>query len=276
MATHKKIRISGNLMVLNEIHNIPIAIRNLFEFCDEIVILDGGSTDGTIEYVVSLHDPRIKLYIWPQENGSIYNKGWDEPRRRTLMMRMSDGDYILCIDADECVEDTFVDFIKRMDSDNIVCFFSTLHFWKKPDWIRVNAGDDRVWYPNYHHNLFPNNESFSWFSYREDKMHPKLVKRVLGINIPIGLRYIYFSKFLTPLLKVIAELILGVKIVVLDDIHVFHYHYLNGFKAADLRLAEKDKKEELVEVGDHNSRRNGAVLVKRINVRHPKAFYENQ
>lgn len=273
---NERVRISGNLMVLNEVRNIKRVVNNLFEFCDEIVILDGGSTDGTVEYIVSLHDPRIKLYIWPQGQGSEYNSGWDEPRRRTLMMRLSEGDYILWLDADECVDDTFSNFISKIQTKNVVCFLPMYHFWKRIDRIRVNAGDDRVWYPSYHLRLFPNSKSISCYSYRRDGLHPKTVKRVLGMNIPIGLRYIYFSKRLRPLLRLMAELVLGVKFVTLSDIHVFHYHYLDGYKVADLRIADKDKKEELVESGDPDPRRNGAVLVREVNIKHPKAFSEDE
>lgn len=270
----KHVKISGNLMVLNEVRNIARVINNLFEFCDEIVVLDGGSTDGTTEYIVSLHDSRIKLYIWPQRHDSEYSREWEEARRRTLMMRLSDGDYILWLDADECMDDSFADFLAKIKSKNLVCFLPMYHFWKSIDRIRVNAGNDRVWYPSYHLRLFPNSDKFSCFSYRKDGMHTKTVKKVLGVKIPIGLRYIYFSDFLTPLLKVFSQWILGVKFVVLKDIHVFHYHYLDGYKKADLRMADRDKKEELVleSEGDVNPQRSGAVLVKAVSVKQPKAF----
>ena len=43
--------ISANVLVLNEYNNIKGLINNLVDAnVDEIIVLDGGSTDGTFEY----------------------------------------------------------------------------------------------------------------------------------------------------------------------------------------------------------------------------------
>lgn len=41
--------ISGLVITLNEAHNITDCIRSMKRICDDIVVVDSGSTDGTIE-----------------------------------------------------------------------------------------------------------------------------------------------------------------------------------------------------------------------------------
>ena len=41
--------ISGLVITLNEAHNIVDCIHSMKQVCDDVVVVDSGSTDGTIE-----------------------------------------------------------------------------------------------------------------------------------------------------------------------------------------------------------------------------------
>lgn len=70
-----KMKVSAFLPVTNAIKRGDTfieAIKTHLYWADELVVVDGGSTDGTIEAIESLGDPRIKLinFPWPQEDWS--------------------------------------------------------------------------------------------------------------------------------------------------------------------------------------------------------------
>lgn len=77
-------KISAFLPVTNAIKRgdtfLEAIITHLY-WADELVVVDGGSTDGTVEAIMALGDPRIKVISrpWPQEGWSWaeFAKAWN-------------------------------------------------------------------------------------------------------------------------------------------------------------------------------------------------------
>jgi hypothetical protein len=83
-----KERISACLIVQNEQERLPAALASV-DFCDEIIVVDGGSTDHTVQ-IARAAGARVIENRWP---------GF--AAQRNVAIDAATGDWILEIDADE-------------------------------------------------------------------------------------------------------------------------------------------------------------------------------
>ena len=74
----------------------------------EIVIVDDGSTDKSVEIVKSISDNRIKLY--QKENGGVSSA-------RNYGIKKSQYDYIAFLDADDHWEPNYLEELVKMIND---------------------------------------------------------------------------------------------------------------------------------------------------------------
>ncbi len=86
----KHLMISACMMVKNEEHFLPQCLESIKDFVDEIVIVDTGSTDGTVKIA---EEYGARVYHHPWEN--------DFSKHRNQSISYATGDWILIIDADE-------------------------------------------------------------------------------------------------------------------------------------------------------------------------------
>lgn len=83
--------ISAILITRNEAHNLPECLAGL-AWCDEIVVLDGGSDDATVT-IAREHGARVEVHAdWP---------GFGAQKNRALDLARCD--WVLSVDADERV-----------------------------------------------------------------------------------------------------------------------------------------------------------------------------
>ncbi|KUM02038.1 glycosyltransferase family 2 protein [Chromobacterium subtsugae] len=98
--------ISGLVITLNEAHNIVDCLRSLRAVCDDIVVVDSGSTDGTIALA--------------EAEGAtvIVQKPFlgDGPQRSLGLPRCRHA-WVLNLDADERLEPDFIAYVKNTDLD---------------------------------------------------------------------------------------------------------------------------------------------------------------
>lgn len=88
--------ISVNIMVYNEERCIERCINSIINLADEIIIVDTGSTDNTINILKSFQSKKIKAYF------QKWNNNFSEIRN--IMIALSTKDVIFQIDADEYLE----------------------------------------------------------------------------------------------------------------------------------------------------------------------------
>lgn len=87
---------SITLCTFNSIEYIEQCIQSLLNqtLSDfELIIVDDGSSDGTVQYLQGLSDPRIKLLVLDQNHGLIY--------ARKQAFAAATGQYIALMDSDD-------------------------------------------------------------------------------------------------------------------------------------------------------------------------------
>ncbi len=130
------------LQAKNEERYLPGWLRNIEAAVDGIIALDDGSTDRTAD-LLSAHPKLLEL---------IRNKPgleWDERANQTALVqagRKHGADWLLCLDADERMEQTFIrrarEILHQADADGVQALqFHLRDLWNQPHQYRV----DGIW-----------------------------------------------------------------------------------------------------------------------------------
>ncbi len=120
-------KISAVLIVKNELHNLKQTLSQL-KFCDEIVVVDSGSTDGTIEFAES-------------QGCKVVQRPFDGyGPQKAYAVSLAKHDWIFSVDADEWVPDEMGQEILDLINDqarnlNGIYIRSQLVFLGRSFWI---------------------------------------------------------------------------------------------------------------------------------------------
>jgi glycosyltransferase involved in cell wall biosynthesis len=98
------IRLSLVIPTFNEEENIKIPLDSAYDLVDEIVIVDGGSVDKTVEIAKSYGD-KISVHVVDNPLNFLINK--------ERGIKLAKGEWILQLDADERLSPELKDEIKK-------------------------------------------------------------------------------------------------------------------------------------------------------------------
>lgn len=97
------------MIVLNEEAFIATALKNVSPFVDEIIVVDGGSKDGTLQIVSKFKKVKVIQNAWP-ENFS---------EQRNISLKHATKDWVLVMDADEVYEKKLLVELQKLSKNNI-------------------------------------------------------------------------------------------------------------------------------------------------------------
>ena len=99
-------KITANIITLNEEKNIKAVIENVQKVCDEVLVVDSLSSDRTCEIAEALGAKVIK------------QKYLGDGKQKAFGVDYAKYDWILSIDADERLDEDAIKSIKELDLDN--------------------------------------------------------------------------------------------------------------------------------------------------------------
>ncbi len=153
-------RLSAILITRNVASRLEACLRSC-AFADEIVIVDSGSTDATLD-------------IARRFNAKVVQQDWlGFGRQKQFAVSQASHNWVLCIDADERVSDTLrASILKELEAPRFQAyeFPRRNHFLGR--WLRHGEG-----YPDFSLRLF-NRRHANW---SDDPIHEKVVA-----NGPVG------------------------------------------------------------------------------------------
>ena len=110
--------ISAHMIVKNEDQWVVVAIRSILPYVDEVLVMDTGSTDNTIDLIKSISSPKIKLSCINANTPAQITKA------RTDQLASTKNQWVWIVDADEVYPEVTakecVELTKNKDIEGIL------------------------------------------------------------------------------------------------------------------------------------------------------------
>lgn len=163
-----KIKLTFSIMTLNEERCIQRCIESISSIADEIIVIDTGSTDNTIN-IIEEYFPDVKVYkhLWEENFSQI----------RNLFNEYSTNDWIFQIDADEYLDINTCEEIKK-----IICIIDNIPI--EPKMISPTLVD---------HNLSENMFTNRIYKKHENLKYHGIIHEELRFNNSINIPNIIIS-----------------------------------------------------------------------------------
>ena len=229
-------KISGYIITKNNERSLQWALESVYKYLDEIIIVDSGSTDRTLEIAAKYTD---KIY---------FNEFKNFADQRNNAIERCTGDWIITMDADEVMGENFPYLFKCLNNKynailipryNLVGLDPT-EFIVKPhysDWqVRIFRNDEKIRYDlehKIHHQLlnckprlklpFVNIFHFHWlmYGYEERKKRVEYYESLdAGSGFP---RYYLYEDYPYEITGTMEQITPEIMALIKQDKNIQHY-----------------------------------------------------
>jgi len=143
--------LSACIITQNKACLLERALKSIEDFCDEIIVVDGGSSDNTAEVARSFG--KVKYFLHPCPDSSAKQKNW--------AFTQAQGDWILTMDDDEVAGPCLRSAIRRLIRDARHTSFRFPRHWLVSESPR-RCATSRELCPDYQERLFRNLPKFRY------------------------------------------------------------------------------------------------------------------
>ena len=120
------------------------SIECLKALCDEVILLDAGSQDGSAELLKSFEDERTKVICLPPGEWEKYPGKEKLAHFQNMALSMLSTEWYFCLQADEVIhEDSFPFIREAIEKDNEGYFCSRINLWGNSQ-HQLNVGRERT------------------------------------------------------------------------------------------------------------------------------------
>ncbi|MFT7679112.1 MAG: glycosyltransferase involved in cell wall biosynthesis [Planctomycetota bacterium] len=166
-------RLSGVVACLNNEDTIGLVVNKLVDVCDEVIVVDGGSQDCTLERAL-VHDS-VRLYEQPRASSTaeLRNFGFDQ----------CSWDWILVVDADELLGGMTRAALGKVTGLPVMKWFSFPRYRVVERAGELHYLSDPAHFPDRQIRLFRNLPSFR-YALSDGATPPVFLKRT-GVGLPL-------------------------------------------------------------------------------------------
>jgi len=171
--TRTRIHMSGVVICQDNATTIQATLQSLTPYCDEIVVVDGGSRDNTLE--LALTCPIVRLYERPFP-GSIADQ-------KNYAFAQCQGDWIFVLDTDEVLSQASPKALDRLTKLPGVNWFSMPRYWVVEEEGGLRYLADKPYYKDRQLRLFRNLPCFRYDLSKSPIHHEVHERKGLGFAI---------------------------------------------------------------------------------------------
>jgi glycosyltransferase involved in cell wall biosynthesis len=136
------LRLHGIMIVRDEFDIVTESLQSAIKWCDQIYVLDNGSTDGTWEQVQALAKRHKQIVPFKQDSGSYSNR-----LRHDVFENFKSagqvGDWWCKLDADEIYIDNPHNFVSRIPDRYDLVFGASFQYYFTDNDLALYEGDSK-------------------------------------------------------------------------------------------------------------------------------------
>jgi glycosyltransferase involved in cell wall biosynthesis len=156
----RHVSISACIMTMNQELILPLPLSSVKGWVDEILVIDGGSTDRTVE-VAEAYGARVIRHLWPGRNSL----------QRNVYLEHAKGDWLLALDSDEFLDETAPQVIPELVRNRRLS-----HYWLVRKWLVLSRGvlaypKGQHMFPDYQMRLFKNRRGIYYSGAIHEQLH---------------------------------------------------------------------------------------------------------